>query len=283
MLYWRNPMKKIDNFLSKFTLYRLTLYCLIILILEALIFSIFHLVPFNFWDMILNALFVLIVGIIANYFFAKIFGAKTSTESVLITLLVLILIIPLKFSADLILILAITILAVASKYLLTIEKHHIFNPVAISAVAAAFLFPEKSAIWWIGVPIMLPLVIMGGFLVVRKIKAEKFVATFLTFYLIGVAALRFLGGGSWLQVIVAWRLTLSHTALIFFALIMLTEPMTAPFIKKKRHFFAILVAILYSNLQRKIFGIDLTPEMSLCIGNIYAFAVNSKFFSRPKN
>jgi Na+-transporting NADH:ubiquinone oxidoreductase subunit NqrB len=68
-------------------------------------------------------------------------------------------------------------LAMASKYILTINKKHLFNPVAI-AVALTALGPRQSANWWIGTSVMLPYVLIGGVLLVRKIRRGRMVFLF---------------------------------------------------------------------------------------------------------
>ena len=263
----------LDNFLNKFSLYRLTLYFLIGLVLAAFTLSIFGSLPFGPGDILLSTLIILVTGIITNYIFSSIFHARTNIESVCITLLILTLIIPIKFPTDLLFALLAAILAIASKYLLTVEKRHIFNPVAVSAVAIALLYPDKGAIWWIGTPTMLPFVILGGLLLIRKIKGGSLAFTFLTTYLVATAIGTLLHTGSLSDVLTGWYLSLTHSALLFFMFVMLTEPLTSPANKQKRLYFAVLVALLYSTLQLRIFGISFTPEIALCFGNIFAYFV----------
>lgn len=74
-----------------------------------------------------------------------------------------------------------TVLVVGSKYLLTVEKQHLFNPVAAGLVGAALL-SDHSGVWWMGVPAMLPFVVLGGFLVVRRIQREAMVATAISLF-----------------------------------------------------------------------------------------------------
>ncbi len=87
----------IDSFLNSITMYRLTLYYLIGLVVIAIIFSFFGILSYNPLDIIINTSIALLVCWIGNYILAKIFGAVINIESTLITALILVLIIPIKF------------------------------------------------------------------------------------------------------------------------------------------------------------------------------------------
>ena len=84
---------KIDALLEKITMYRLTLYYLIVLLAYAVVLSLFKLLPFAPLDIILNALLAIIVCTIANFVLSRLFHAITNIESVYITALILALLI----------------------------------------------------------------------------------------------------------------------------------------------------------------------------------------------
>src|SRR5665213_3532499 len=181
----------VDNFLNKITMYRLVLYYLLVLLGAAALFGFFGLLPYN--PAVLAFSTLLIVGVcwITNIAFAKAFGAATNVESVYITALILALIITPVASTDYagigFLIFA-SAWAMASKYILAIGKKHIFNPaafgVAISAIAV-----NQSATWWVGGNlILLPIVFLGGLLIVRKIHRFDLVWSFVAVSLATIAA-----------------------------------------------------------------------------------------------
>jgi Na+-transporting NADH:ubiquinone oxidoreductase subunit NqrB len=181
-------MKTIDAILNKITMYRLTLYYLIFLIGMATILSFFGILTYNPLDILISALLSIIVCYGANSVLAKLFKAVTNVESVFITALILALIIPVKYPVNIPFMIGASIFAMAAKYFLTIEKRHLFNPAAVSVAAIALLSPEHAATWWIGTPTMLPFVLVGGLLLIRKIRRESMVINFLIAYLIIVAA-----------------------------------------------------------------------------------------------
>ncbi len=267
----------IDKFLNKVTMYRLTLYYLIGLVGIAALFGGLGLLPYTPADIIISAIVAVISSYLANYCFAWFFKAVTNSESVFITALILTLIIPVKLPHSLPFIIGASILAMGVKYLVTVEKRHIFNPAAAAIAGIALLSPEYSATWWIGTPSMMPFVLIGGLAIVRKTRREDLVTTFLATYALVVAIFAFLHTGSALSILSILEKGIRQSALFFFAFVMLVEPLTSPPTKTLQRYFGGLVALLYSTPQVRLFGIVFTPETALCIGNIYSFLVSPQY------
>jgi len=263
-------IKFIDSVLNKITMYRLTLYYLIFLVGTAVVFSFFGFLAYNPFDILLDTLIAVVVSFIANYTFARIFKAVTNVESVFITALILVLIIPIKFPTNAAFFIFASIFAMGAKYLLTIEKRHLFNPAAISVVAIS-LISNYSATWWIGTPIMVPFVIVGGLLLIRKTRRETLVFNFLLAYFFLIATGTLLHGSSIVSIISNLQLSIFHSALFFFTFVMLTEPMTSPTTEKLQGYYGYLVALLYATPQLRLISIGFTPEMALSIGNVFSF------------
>jgi Na+-translocating ferredoxin:NAD+ oxidoreductase RnfD subunit len=258
-------------------MYKLTLYYLIFLIGVATILSFFGILNYNPLDILINSFLAVIVCYIANYIFAKIVGAVTNSESVYITALILVLIIPVKYPANILFMIGASVLAMAAKYLLTVEKRHLFNPAAVSVAAISLLSPEHAATWWIGTPIMLAVCFIGGLLLIRKIKREDMVFSFLIVYLLIIAVGAFITTGSLVSILGKWQLTIFHSALFFFMFVMLTEPLTSPATKKLRGFYAYVVAFLYATPTLNILGISFTPEIALVLGNAFSYFINPNY------
>ena len=128
--------KKIDGILNKMTMYRAVLYCLLLLLAAAFGLSFFNLLAFEPFDLIASAVFILAACFFANAIFAWAYNAPSNVESVYITALILALIItPAKLSFNNLLFLSwVSLLAMASKYIIAVGKKHLFNPAAISLV-----------------------------------------------------------------------------------------------------------------------------------------------------
>ncbi len=267
----------IDNLLNKITMYKLTLYYLIFLIAAAVLLSFFKLLSYNPIDIIISSSVAVVVSYISNIIFAKFFKASTNIESVFITALILSLIIPVKFPGNIIFIISASGLAMASKYLLTIEKRHIFNPAAVAVAAIALLSPEHTATWWVGTPIMLPFVLTGGLLVVRKIRREEMVFNFFFAYFIIVAFGAFIDTHSIIGVLSKWEFGILHSALFFFAFIMFTEPLTSPSTEDKRTYFAYFIALLYTTPMIRFLPLAFSPENALVLGNVLSYFVSPNY------
>ena len=194
---------------------------------------------------------------------AVLYRAQANTESWIISALILGLIItPPKTISEAFFVGWASLLMVSSKFILAIGKKHIFNPVAVS-VAVTALAIGGSASWWVGNAAIIPIVVIGGFLVVRKIKRWDMVLSFL------IAALVLIGPSRWMR-------SINDTPLIFFAVIMLTEPLTTPPTKLLRILYGVIVGLLFAP-QIHLGGIYTTPEIALIIGNIFSYIVSPKY------
>jgi len=256
-------MKTVDSFLNSITMYRLVLYFLILLSGVGLLYSVTGVLPYDPINYIFSFTFLLVTAGIANKVFSKVFEAHANTESWIISALILGLIIaPPKSLHDIIFLGFAAVLMVTSKFVLAISKKHIFNPVALSVAVTAIAI-SGTVNWWVGNVALLPIVAIGGFLIVRKIKRWDLVLTFL------VAALIFIGPARWIR-------SITDTPLIFFAVIMLTEPMTSPPTRILRIIYGALVGILIAP-QIHFGNVYTTPEIALIVGNIFSYIVSPKY------
>ncbi len=159
----------------------------------------------------------------------------------------------------------------ASKYLLTWRNKHIFNPAAIAVVFTAF-GPEQTASWWVGNTAMMPFVIIGGILLLRRIRRNEMVLTFFATTL-GATALYALFTHN--DAMSALHRTITSSAMLFLGFVMLTEPLTSPATRKHQIIYSVLAGLLF--LPRVHIGsVYSTPEVVLCLDNIYAFIVNPR-------
>ena len=269
-------MEIIDSFLNRVTMYRLTLYYLIGLLVVAVVLSFFKLLFYDPLDIIISTLIIVAVSFVTNFLFAKLFNAVTNIESVFITALIIALIIPLTYPHNLKFFIEAAVFSMGAKYLLTVNKRHLFNPAAVAVVIISLL-TNFSATWWVGTPIMLPFVVSGGLLLVRKIRRESMVINFLLVYFIIITLGSIYISGFTFSIITAWKYSILNSALLFFTFLMLTEPMTSPATKKLQGYYGFLVAFLYVTPQLRLISINFTPEMALCIGNIFSYIFSPNY------
>jgi len=268
----------IDWLNDKLTSYRLMLYFLLALVAWAILGSFFRQVPYSWNEIAISAIWIVGIAWGANKSISKFLDIPANKESYLITGLILTLILaPPKNTADFAVLAAAAAAAIASKYVIALNKSHIFNPAAFGALIAGEVFHKYPA-WWVGTKFMTPLVVIGGILVLRKMKrftmAGVFLAVFLLYLVFGTSfggSLHFL----WLELI--------STQVLFFAVVMLTEPLTSPAKLNYSLLYAIVVGFFYTATKLK-----LSPEETLLLGNLLTFLLarnrryQLKFISRVR-
>ena len=263
---------KIDFILDRITMYRLVLYVLVGLLGIAALLARFHVLPFSPVALLESAAFLLIMCWATNTVFAQVFGIPSNLESASITALILALIIdPVQSPSGFQFLGWAAILAMSSKYVLALYKKHLFNPAAIAVVITSFVLGE-SASWWVGTASMLPVVLVGGLLIARKLRQEHLVWSFCLTVVISVCVITFMQGRAVSTVL---DQLLVQSPLFFFAFIMLTEPLTAPPTKNLRSLYGVLTGLLFIP-QVHVGSIYSTPELALVIGNVFSYVVSPK-------
>ena len=270
----------IDAQLSKITMYRVVLYYVAALLVVAVGLGALKLIPYQPTAIIFSVLFITTICVVANMLFAKVFKAFANAESVYITAFILALIIspPSAFLDSHYFMIAIwaSVWAMASKFMFAIYKKHIFNPVAIGVVMSGLV--GLTATWWVATFWMMPLVLVGGLLVTRKIQRFDLVVSFLVFALGTILASRFLYSsvtpdiGS---VVTILQKSLIDAPAFFFAFAMLTEPLTTPPKRSLRILYGAFVGIIFAPAMH-LWGVYSTPEIALVIGNIFSYLVGPK-------
>jgi ferredoxin-NADP reductase len=262
----------IDNMLNGITMYRLVLYYLIFLLGVGVILSSVGVLGYDPFALLFTIGFLIAACWITNTVFAKTFGVPPNAESVYISALILALIItPLQSPHDLWFLGWAAVWAMASKYIVAINGKHLFNPVGF-AVALTYLTINQSASWWVGNAPMLPFVLVGGILVVRKIGRFDLVSSFLLTALATILAASLINGDDFIAMLQKVAL---YSPLMFFAVIILTEPLTAPPTQRLRIFYGALVGFLFTP-QIHLGDFYTTPELAILIGNIFSFFVSAK-------
>ncbi|MCR4329666.1 MAG: oxidoreductase [Candidatus Roizmanbacteria bacterium] len=254
-------------------MYRLVLYYLIGLVMTAVVLSFLHILSFNPFLLMGSTLFLIAASYVTNTIFSLVFEAPVNVESVYISALILALIVnPASSLQSLWFLFWAATLTMATKYIFALKKKHIFNPVAIALVLTAIGF-NGSASWWVGTASLTPFVLIGGMLIVRKIKREDLVITFFTIAFLTIAIFTTIAGGNAVNIL--FRLIL-NSSLLFLGFVMLTEPLTTPPTWELQVLYGAIVGFLFAP-QIHILGIYSTPELALCVGNIFVYLVSPKY------
>ena len=266
-------MKLIDNVLNRISMYRVVLYGLVLMWFGALSLSLFNLQAFSALDLVLSTAFILAVCYFANYIFAWIYRAPSNYDSVYITAFILALIIsPNNPLNNLYFLGWASAIAMASKYILAIRRKHLFNPAAVAVLITA-LFINHSASWWAANLYMMPIVLVFGYLIVRKVQRFDLVLGFIISALVFITVWGVMKGEN--ALVYAWN-SLIYSPIIFFSMVMLTEPLTMPGTKKKRIFYGVLTGFLFAPFIH-LGPIYSTPEMALVIGDVFSYLISPKF------
>ncbi|WP_292166915.1 hypothetical protein [Mesorhizobium sp.] len=166
-------IKTIDRFLDHLTMYRLVLYYLMALVSAALVLGFAKLVPNDPIALAFTTALTLAACWLTNKVFAHVFAVPANNESVYITALILALILDPVAATDIKGIAAVvfaSVWAISSKFILAIGRKHLLNPAALGVALSALLL-DQPATWWVGGNLaLLPLVLLGGMLIVRKLR-----------------------------------------------------------------------------------------------------------------
>ena len=265
-------MKIIDDLLNRVTMYRLAVYYLSALVVVAVMFSFMHVLTYDPYALLFSTAFILIVCSLTNAIFCRTFNVPTNVESSNISGLILALIIsPISGYGDLWFLFWASVLSMASKYIINVRGKHLFNPVALG-LTITYLTINEAASWWIGTPVMLPLVLLGGLLLTHKLRRFKLVGSFMAAAVVVTFLGALFGNQSISQ---AFSTLFLYSPFFFFAFVMLTEPLTSPPTDGLRNVFGALVGLLFSP-EFHLGSFYTTPEIALVIGNVFSYLVSPK-------
>jgi ferredoxin-NADP reductase/Na+-translocating ferredoxin:NAD+ oxidoreductase RnfD subunit len=249
--------------IKNLSMYALMSYFLFSLIGLSVILSLAGILAYPWWHILGSGIVLTIAAVIFNWILARLFKVKTNPESQFITAWILTLIVgPYNPLEHFWILVGIAALAQASKYILAYKKKHIFNPAAAGVLASFFLL-NQGASWWVGGKYTLPVVIIGGLLLARKIRRLHLVLSFLITYVL---------------LILTQTTSLSfliYSSLFFFAFVMLVEPLTSPAGKKYRVFYGIFIALALFLLQT-FTVLPYTLELALLAGNFTFWMFKSR-------
>jgi glycine betaine catabolism B len=269
-------LKPIDSFLNSYTMYRVVLNSLIAMCLWAIVLIGTGQINYTISATVLSLLILVVGSFLLNIAVGKLLSAPINMESSVITGLILFLIFsPPSSTQDIYMLAAAAIIATISKYIFAIKKKHLFNPAAFAAFAIPLL-GFTGASWWVATPLLTPLILVLGLLVVRKIRRFSLFFAFVLAAILSIAITNwnFVQSGFITypqlirEVFVSWPL-------LFLGTVMLTEPYTMPYKRNLQIVFGVIVGVLFG-ARFHIGPFFSTPETALIIGNIFAYLVSPK-------
>jgi Na+-translocating ferredoxin:NAD+ oxidoreductase RnfD subunit len=160
-------------------------------------------------------------------------------------------------------------LAVLSKYLLRTRAANVFNPAAFALVIMFYVLPMGQS-WWGALPEVSPLwlraaLLLGGVYIAHRVNRLPMVLCFLGVYFSLFTATAYLGDPR--RVTEIFR-SPDTEAVLFFALIILTDPPTSPAKYQGQWIYAILVAVVDYAVFEK-FGAAYFLLAGVLVGNVW--------------
>lgn len=271
-------MKKLQQILDSFTMYRLVQFALIFLVVSALGLSAFGLFDYSSTGVLVGSLTVLLAtSFFSNLLLGKVYKVAVSHGSALITAMILFFVLAAPDSlSDWVGLSFAALVAMASKYIITWRSSHIFNPAAFGVLVVSLIGVGNGA-WWIADTSLLVPMLIAGYLVLMKLRRfELFLA-----FLVPALALILFKSYPDNDVLSTAFTALTLYPLLFLGSIMLTEPATMPGTRTKRLLYGALVGVLFaSNVN---FGfIEASPHAALLAGNLFAFLIYARSSARLK-
>ena len=262
----------LDRITGLVTMYRLVLVALIAVSAVAVILSAVGQLAFPIVDLLATGTVAVVTSFATSWVFALLFRVRPHPESSLITgFLLFFLFYPSSAVSDLLAVALAAAVASASKYLLAIRGRHIFNPAAIGVFVVSLL-GLNFAVWWVATGLLLPVTVLGAFLVLYRSRRLPVGLLF-----VGVAAalvvVRLVSGGQPVGDAVVSAFT--QFPIVFLAGFMLSEPLTLPPRRWQQLVVAAIVAVVFS-APFSVGPISNTPEFALLVGNLVAFVFGQR-------
>lgn len=259
--------------LGRLSMYRLTLFALLLLAVVAVLLSALGVLPVPTPFEITATLAVLVVAVVVTDTIAQqLLRVPRRIESSLITALIMLFVLQPGLNPDQLGGAALAgVIAAISKYLLVWRGRHVFNPAAVGATVITITGLGASG-WWVGAPVLAIPVLLLGILVLWRTERIRIAALFFVVYVV-VTMLRLgvQGAAAGLPADPFADLTLAalQSPALFLAAFMLSEPLTMP----SRRWQQLLVAAVVGVLAGWPIGlgiISLGQERALLVGNLLA-------------
>lgn len=164
---------------------------------------------------------------------------------------------------------AVSVVAVIGKYVIRTRSANVFNPAAFALVTMMYLLPMGQS-WWGALPDVSPLwlrtaLLLGGIYIADRVNKMPLVVSFLGVYFLIFTVTAYLGDPR--RVAEIFR-SPDIEAVLFFALIILTDPPTSPARYRDQWICGIIVAVA-SCAAFEMFGVVYYLLAGALAGNVW--------------
>ncbi|NEM92241.1 FAD-dependent oxidoreductase [Galbitalea soli] len=263
----------LDELTGRVTMYRLILLCLAGILIEAVLVALTGQIAVPPLAILAVTATALVVTYLSNRLFAAIVRVRPHSESSLITALILALLFyPALDPVTLGGVALASIVASASKYLLAVRGRHVFNPAATGAAVVALVLPSATPTWWVATPWLLPLVVIGGLVILHRTRHLALGGVFVLVATVGTVVILVQTG---MTALPALTTALGSFPIVFFAGFMLSEPLTLPPKRWQQLAVAAVVGVLFA-AQFHVGVFVWSYALALLVGNALSFAVGQR-------
>jgi len=273
----------LDRITGSVTMYKLVIGLLSAIGLIALILSFFGQIGYGPLDLLASAAVAIVVTCGTSLLAARLMRLTPHLDSAVITGLLIFFVMQPKL--DLLGLSGIALagaLASVSKYLFALRGRHIFNPTALGAfvpttivlglVSGGTFIGMSFAVWWLGMPLLLPPVAIAAFLVLYRTQRLTVGVAFAILAVLAACAVAVAHGQA---VGPALSEVLLQSPIIFFAGFMFSEPLTLPPRRWQQLLEAVVIAFLFT-VPLPIGALSNSPLFALLVGNLIGFAFGQR-------
>ncbi len=269
----------LDRMTGMLTMYKLVLFVLIAIGLNALVLSLIGQLSYTPLALLASALVAFAFTLAFSWVGGRLLKVQPHLVSSFITALLVFSIMQPKLD-----LLGLSGIAIAgavaglSKTLIAVRGRHIFNPAALGAIVPTLLVftglisGMSFGAWWVATPLLIPLTAIGAFLVLYRTQRLTVGIAFIALALVFVAGYNLVVGQDAGAAVIR---TLLQYPTIFFAGFMFSEPLTLPPRRWQQLVEAALVAFLFV-VPLPIGPVSNSPLFALLVGNLLAFAFGQR-------
>ncbi|GAA4477532.1 flavodoxin reductase [Microbacterium panaciterrae] len=258
--------------LGRLSMYRLTLYALLLLAVIAVVLSAVGAIAPTPLELVATLALLALATFCTDAVAQALLHIPRRIESSLITALILLFVVQPGANPDQVGGIALAgVVAALSKYVLVWRGRHLLNPAAVGATVLTLLGLGFSA-WWVGTPVLaIPVAVLGLIVLWRTERIRVALLFMVVYVLVSGMRLGVQSAAAGLAVDPGGILTLVtlQSPMLFLAAFMLSEPLTLPSRRGQQLVVAAVVGVL-AGWPISLGIITLGQERALLIGNLLA-------------
>ena len=265
-------MTFVERILDRYTMYQVLTAVLVSYVVYAVALSLAGVLVYGVSELLLSLLVIVASVVVTHYILVSLTKAPGNIWSSMLTgLIVFLIFTPTASSGGLLILAAVAVISIVSKYIVRYRNVHLINPVALAAVLSG-VFGLAYASWWVGTAWFAPLLILGGLLVVLKIRRLPMVLAGVLASFLMVSIYATIRDSASITVLYGFFLT---SPLWFFMTIMVTEPLSTPAGGRAQILYGTFIGLL-SQMPFSIGPLFNSPELTLMIANLLVWPLSLK-------